>query len=123
LRIKVVVNHSNDNLDVTLGLHERALDSEWRVQRAIRFAHDHSGNDRVVRSFARRERVRMIRVKPEAVSAIFQHKAPPLRHDAGAKGAIVAAYQLVTIGRTFFRHCPRSDTDSAWRDRSGVIVA
>ena len=62
---------------------------------------EHPRNDRVVRSLAWRERIRVIWVKRKIVAAILKRKAPALRHDASAEAHVVGIYQLVTIGRSF----------------------
>ena len=56
LRIEFIIDHGADDLEVPLGLHESAHDTEAGPEFAV--IQRQSGDDGVVRSFARRQAMR-----------------------------------------------------------------
>src|SRR5215208_4141812 len=71
-----------------LRLHEAAHHAVGGIERAIATS-NHGGNDRVIRSFARFERVRMLRIEAEIMSAVLQRKAKPFWHNTCSKTPVI----------------------------------
>ena len=69
------------HLQVALGLHEGAHDTKTGEQVAL-WVGDHARDDGVVGPLARAQAVGVLGVQDEAVAAVLQAEAAPLRHDA-----------------------------------------
>ncbi len=86
LHIHPIVEHVENNLDMTHGLIVRAHHAEAHVAAAV--PHCEGRNDRVHRALVGTKRVRMIRLEREAGPAIGQHDARPLRADADTEARV-----------------------------------
>src|SRR5262245_42426069 len=86
LHVHAVVEHIEDDLNVTHRLVVRAHDAEAHIAATI--AHRECRNDRMHRAFAGTENVRVTLLQREASPAIGEHDACLLCTDSGAEAGI-----------------------------------
>src|SRR5262245_44875628 len=70
LRVKIIIEHCADDLEMSLGLHKTAHDTKTRPQLTI--FDGHTRNNGVIRTFAASQRIGVRRIKAETCAAILQ---------------------------------------------------
>ena len=89
--------HVEQNLDVTLGLHEAAHDAVDGMETVVVGVGDHGGNDGVVGSFVRCEDVGVVGSEGEIRAAVLKREAASRGDDACAKAAVVGDYETTAV--------------------------
>lgn len=88
LRIEAKVNGVHDHLQVALGLHKPAHDSERPYR--LPLPGDKAGDNCVVGALARGQHIFMTGVKGEVMTAVLQGNAGARHHKAGTEAHIIA---------------------------------
>lgn len=89
LRVQFADNLAQQDLDVSLRLHEAAHDAKGRVQRAVLEVGRHGWDDGVIWPLSGLQLVRVVGVEREVCAAVLEGEAAALGDDARAEAAVV----------------------------------